>query len=84
MRRERPPSESPVTSRPQKKMRRNIVPSSSVCYDSLAHWPEIFDERQRCKFCAKYAYTFVKCLKCNMHLCLAKGKNCFKTYNSNA
>ena len=38
---------------------------------------------QRCKMCPrdKPAFSYIKCMKCNAHLCLNKDRNCFLAFH---
>ena len=48
--------------------------------DSVGHWPEHTEKKQRCKLCIK-AYSRVKCVKCEKAFCLTKCKNSFMAYH---
>jgi hypothetical protein len=51
--------------------------------DRVGHFP-IYDKfRQRCKLCPrrKAAFSYIKCEKCNVHLCLNKDRNCFLLFH---
>ena len=55
-----------------------------IRYDMIDHFPIFEDRRNRCKLCpsgAKDGFTFVKCNKCGIHLCLNKNRNCFYLYH---
>lgn len=79
------PSTSSPTPPPSKKKRENR-PSDSVRLDTVDHLPEHDGkpERSRCKnMICKNGKTNWKCLKCGVHLCLSKEKNCFKSFHLN-
>lgn len=59
-------------------------PATESRYDGYGHFPE-YDEKKeagRCKLegCRKKVHTF--CMKCKVHLCLVKGRNCFFNFHS--
>lgn len=49
-------------------------------YDHLPVWDKT---RQRCQVCpsAIAHYSYVKCVKCQVHLCLNKDRNCFLIFH---
>lgn len=69
---------------PKRVARRVTVPgpSAEVRYDDIAHWP-IEDRRTRCRLCNdRHRFTFFKCSKCDVPLCLRKGRNCFYDFHA--
>jgi len=70
------------TPTPPTKRRRLFAarPSEDVRFDNVDHWPNPTDERQRCKHCSNYSR--MKCIKCDIYLCLNKNKNCFRLFHT--
>lgn len=69
-------------------IRKSKVTSSvpeNIRLDRMNHWPiSVVDRRSRCTMCAikgerSEPNTF--CEKCNVALCLTKGKSCFKDFH---
>ncbi|KAJ0064184.1 hypothetical protein NL108_001484 [Boleophthalmus pectinirostris] len=57
------------------------IPTQEVRSDSVGHWPVMESVRQRCKRPNCKGLTVCKCIKCNVHLCLNKRKNCFREFH---
>lgn len=57
------------------------IPTLEVRSDSVGHWPVIEQVRQRCKHPNCKGLTANKCIKCNVHLCFHKKKNCFRDFH---
>lgn len=59
-------------------------PAESLRYDGSGHTMQKDSKRQRCKNYGCSMKTYLKCIKCNVHLCSGK-RNCFddfhKVYN---
>lgn len=57
-------------------------PADDSRVDCLDHFPIWDTKRQRCKFfnCSD-SFSFIKCMKCNVHLCLNKERNCFTAFH---
>ena len=58
------------------------IPTGTSRYDCVDHFP-LYDEngkRQRCRLCSK-GYSSIRCLKCNIYLCLVKDRNCFYDFH---
>ena len=55
-----------------------VWPSACVQYDSVSHLPEFDDkeEKTQCKNCTTNR-THIYCVKCQVHFCFVKGRNCF-------
>ncbi|KAL3187008.1 hypothetical protein MRX96_026102 [Rhipicephalus microplus] len=58
-------------------------PESNVHLDVVSHMPIWSSSRLRCKSCPwqKHSFSFVYCVKCEVHLCFNKDRNCFATYH---
>ena len=81
MRKVRPPSEFSCNfSTPEE----NRVSSSSVCYDNLAHWSEMVDERRDASPVQNMPTLLSSVSSATYTFALTKDKDCFKTYHSNA
>lgn len=63
--------------------RRSVAPVIDSQKDEYNHFPVYDAKRQRCKLCprATSMFSHVKCLKCNVYLCLNKDRNCFLLYH---
>ncbi|KAJ8416745.1 hypothetical protein AAFF_G00326230 [Aldrovandia affinis] len=60
-----------------KKRKVSTRPVADVRLDQVAHWPELVEEKQRCKLCIK-SYSLMRCRKCNLSaLCITRDRNCF-------
>lgn len=76
------PASSPRTPS-NSRIRTEVRPIHEVRYDQIGHFPT-FDNKSfasRCKNIPCKGQTRVTCIKCNVHLCLNKGKNCFLNYH---
>lgn len=50
-------------------------------FDGVGHWP-VEDRRARCLQCKERgSFSSFKCSKCNVCLCIKKGKNCFTAFH---
>nr|XP_050033781.1 piggyBac transposable element-derived protein 2-like [Dermacentor andersoni] len=70
----------------EKKKRRGPAaptPNAEVRQDNVGHWPEVSQQRQRCKMpgCKGQPVSF--CTKCKVHLCIKKSSNCFISFHKN-
>ncbi|CAK1578319.1 unnamed protein product [Parnassius mnemosyne] len=74
-------NESPL---PKRQYRPANKPSESKWYDGYEHFP-VFDEIKAPRMC-RYenctSRTKVRCTKCDTYLCIARGKECFKSYHT--
>lgn len=58
-------------------------PSNELRYDQRGHLPK-FDQQKNATRCKKEnceSRTHVYCVKCNVHLCIAKNKHCFNDFH---
>ncbi|XP_028413305.1 piggyBac transposable element-derived protein 3-like [Dendronephthya gigantea] len=71
-----------LTPPPKKKTKCHVIPTpiADVRYDGVGHMPDFSEKKQRCRHCPK-GYSFIQCTKCQVHLCLVRGKNCFKDFH---
>lgn len=52
-------------------------------FDNIGHMPLYEKKKNRCKHCHNInAYSRMKCIKCNVHLCFTEKKNCFIDYHT--
>lgn len=79
----------PCTSTPSssKKTKRNefeVKPFKEIQTDLVDHFPEYDNKKEatRCKNIMCQGKTHVYCIKCNVHLCFVKNRNCFKTFHT--
>lgn len=61
----------------------SYVPPKDVRQDSYNHWPTYNQTRQRCKMPGCKSFSFIKCSKCGLNLCLNKTNNCFVKFHTN-
>ena len=55
--------------------------SSGPLFDTVDHLPDFAPSRVRCAFCSSKnveSRTYVRCITCNIALCLQKDRNCFQ------
>jgi hypothetical protein len=70
-------------SQPPKRAKQAIRPVKDVRFDRCDHMPESVDDNpQRCKLEGCKSRSRVKCLKCEVYLCLTKDRNCFKDFHT--
>uniref|UniRef100_A0A3Q1JQK9 PiggyBac transposable element-derived protein domain-containing protein n=1 Tax=Anabas testudineus TaxID=64144 RepID=A0A3Q1JQK9_ANATE len=74
----RPLSSPEATPTPPRKRKSTVVPPD-VIRDGIDHFPT-WETRQRCKHCTGH-FSHVYCVKCSVHLCLNKDRNCFLAYH---
>jgi len=56
------------------------APVPDVRFDGYQHWPELSEDKKRCKFCVQL-YSRTKYSICNVALCFNYSQNCFKSYH---
>lgn len=69
---------------PLKRARFESKPYTEMRYDGHDHMPLVDEKKEntRCKLeMCKYK-THIYCSKCNVHLCIMKGRNCFVKFHS--
>ncbi|XP_041356143.1 piggyBac transposable element-derived protein 3-like [Gigantopelta aegis] len=68
---------------PVKRPKSSKLVAPDVRSDEYNHFPTWDKSRQRCKLCpaAKPFFSYVKCQKCQVHLCLNKDRNCFYAFH---
>lgn len=75
----------PTSKTPKTKVARRMAPTNpsfDVRYDDVAHWP-VEDRRSRCFLCNNRGrFSVFKCSKCNVTLCIQKGRNCFTEFHT--
>lgn len=65
----------------EKKRHRKPIPTLELRSDSVGHWPQLQQARQRCRHPTCKGLTANICTKCNVHLCLTRRKNCFRDFH---
>ena len=56
------------------------IPTKDIRLDGFDHLSTYSDKRQRCKKC-KTGFSYIRCRKCNVWLCLNKDRNCYHDYH---
>lgn len=59
-----------------------VQPPKNVRLDQVSHWSTDTNKQSRCKMPGCSSYTWQKCTKCNLPLCVGKGKKCFFKYHT--
>ena len=65
--------------------RRRVVPLSRPSFGIVDHLSDFAPSRVRCVFCSSKNVerrTYVRCITCNIALCLQKDRNCFQQYHT--
>ncbi|XP_014672682.1 PREDICTED: piggyBac transposable element-derived protein 3-like [Priapulus caudatus] len=76
----RPASGSPPV--PKRRHSVQTQPVEDARRDGLDHLPEWNEKRQRCFQCpGNAAFTYLRCTKCKVWLCLNKDRNCFAAFH---
>ena len=72
------PSLNTTVEEPHKKRTTPTVPdpSNNTRFDKLDHFPVFQEKQQRCRKC-RTGYSFIKCQKCGVALCLQNARNCY-------
>ena len=58
------------------------IPQADIRLDRYGHFPAISDTRATCKLPGCTGKIFMYCMKCNVHLCCSKKKNCFYEFHT--
>lgn len=58
------------------------IPQKNIRTDEIGHWPITDEKRGRCKLPNCKGCPVTKCVKCKVHLCLDKRKNCFVNFHT--
>ena len=75
-------SDSGISSPTEKKNPVSIRLVPDVRFDLMEHWPQSIDgEPQCCKLENCGGRSRIQCMKCNVHLCLNKHRNCFHAFH---
>ena len=56
------------------------LPINDVRYDQVGHWPEMPENKSRCRLCDLTCR--VTCKKCNVYLCLLEYRNCLYDFHN--
>lgn len=79
---------NPVKPQLQKTATKNLKvekrPDNSTRYDNIGHLPEIDRNSNpvRCKNEGCQLKSYIYCSKCQVHLCLIQGRNCYKSFHT--
>lgn len=57
------------------------IPPKDVRLDNIGHFPEHTEGRHRCKVPSCTSRSRIRCMKCNVHLCLSDKQNCFTEFH---
>lgn len=67
---------------PRIKMQKTADPSLDIRYDQICHLPKYNATKERCRNCNnRTSFSRIKCVKCNVALCITKDKNCFYDFH---
>lgn len=72
--------EDDISPTPAKRRQQEVPPE--VRYNGAEHIPDYAVTKLHCKIRKCAFKTFWYCTKCKVHLCLAKERNCFKSYHT--
>lgn len=75
------PTGSPIPIIPKRKCLESR-PTKLIREDNIGHWPSHTNNRERCKKPNCKGKSRIMCDKCQVHLCLNKDNNCFKSFHS--
>jgi len=56
-------------------------PTKDERTEKIEHWPQFSDKRERCKMPSCKGFTYIKCSKYTIYLCLNRNNNCFTNYH---
>ena len=75
---------SPTANLPPKRKRKvQKKTNDDIRKDGIDHLPLWEEKRQRCAMCpGPAAFSYVKCQKCQVWLCLNKDRNCFRKFHA--
>lgn len=60
----------------------NPIPQKDIRLDKVGHFPAYAEKRMTCKLPLCKGKIFVYCMKCKVHLCCDKTKNCFYIFHN--
>lgn len=62
---------------------KNIMNVDDIRFDNVGHFPAYNEKRSRCRQCKnKNSSSRIKCIKCNVGLCISDKKDCFLEYHT--
>ncbi|KAK3895427.1 hypothetical protein Pcinc_000878 [Petrolisthes cinctipes] len=79
------PSSNEKTADPPKKRRQQmsqVRPLMDVRLDKVGHFPEVRNPRLYCKRLGCKGRTNIRCIKCNVNLCLNMRNNCYLQFHN--
>lgn len=59
------------------------IPEADIRKDGIGHYPSHAEKRGTCKYPNCTGRIFMFCLKCKVHLCCDKNRNCFLAFHQN-
>lgn len=77
----RPSSNSPFPEIIPRKPR-EVRPAAEIARDGVGHFPAHEGAGTRCKLPGCTGKSRIMCIKCKVHLCLTKDKNCFLSFHT--
>ena len=60
----------------------NPIPQKDIRLDLVGHFPAMSDNRATCKLPGCSGKILMFCMKCEVHLCCSKSRNCFYDFHS--
>ena len=58
------------------------IPKKNIRLDKVGHFSACSDKRMTCKLPGCNGKIFMYCMKCDVHLCCSKTKNCFYIFHN--
>ena len=58
------------------------IPQQDIRLDKVGHFPACSEKRATCKLPGCTGKIFMYCIKCEVHLCCSKTKNCFYDFHN--
>lgn len=84
LKRGRPSASRDVSSSPSEGPSRRatpVYPSTDSRYDGVEHLA-VYAKRNKCRYCkSNNSFSRIKCVKCNVNLCITEKKDCFYKYH---
>ena len=71
-----------ATGKKRKLERKQTNVAIDIWTDGIDHMPLWDKERNRCQLCKDNKFSYIRCIKCNVWLCLNKDRSCFSDFHS--